>query len=148
MNRKGREPGKPGFRPNPDELASPGFGQAIAASWPVQGVMRKHPGAMKSGLTGLTVGIAPVALCLAGCFIFQNAGGTVPVSQFALLGLGPGGSFRSGGLESSFRCNPVLLVKLRLFARRAAFVTGLRDLEPFGLLCFAGRFGSFPCSPV
>ncbi len=98
-----------------------------------------------SGLTGLSVCVAPVAFCFTSCLVVQDTFDTVLVSQLARVDFSPGCGSRSGISCSCFRGNAILFIKLRLRALGAALVASFCNQTSLCLSGFSVRFGSLLC---
>jgi hypothetical protein len=116
-----------------------GIGQGTAP--PVRGGSRfAEKPLQQSALARLAVGIAAVALCLAGSFVFDDAADAVLVGGLAGIGFCGFGSSKGCGAFGSFRFKAVLFVKLDLLAFGAARIAGFGNGKAFSLLGFPVRF--------
>ncbi len=83
----------------------------------------------------LAIGIAPIALELAGCFVLDNASDTVFFNQFPRFDLSPGCRYDHGFACGRFFCNPSKFIALDLLTLCAPRFPCLGKSQAFRLFC-------------
>ncbi len=95
-----------------------------------------------SGLTCLSICVAPVTFSFTSCVVLQDPLDTGFVSQLARIDFSSGCGSNGGISCCCFSGNAILFFKFRLLALGSALFTSFGDHTPLRLFGFAGRFGS------
>jgi len=96
-----------------------------------------------SGLSGLSICVAPVAFSFTSCLVLQDALAADLVSQLARIDFSSGCGSNGGISCCCFSCSTILFFKFRLISLRPALFTSFDNQTPLRLFGFASRFGSF-----